>query len=105
MSKSPPAFARRLLLSFLREDLAEEVLGDLGEKFHSMLKKRSPFTARLNYWYQVFNYLRPFAIKKTRSVNLNHFQCLKTTSRSPGAINVFGFELLKGEKSQALTSP
>ena len=29
----PPKLAQRLLLSFLREDLSDEVLGDLEEKY------------------------------------------------------------------------
>jgi putative ABC transport system permease protein len=63
---TPPRLARRILLSFLRSDLAEEVVGDLDEKFSSVLKHKSLFHARLNYWYQVVNYLRPFAMRKTR---------------------------------------
>ncbi len=63
----PPQSAERLLLWFLRDDLVEEVLGDLEEKFHHSLKQRSVFGSKLNYWYQVLNYLRPFAIRKYRS--------------------------------------
>ena len=63
---TPPKLATRLLDSFLRSDLAEEVQGDLEEKFHSDLKDKSVFKAKLNYWYQVLNYLRPFAIRKSR---------------------------------------
>jgi putative ABC transport system permease protein len=68
----PPNLAQRLLLRFLRDDLAEEVLGDLEEKFYSTLKQHSAFRTKLNYWYQVFNYLRPFAIRKSRSYYINH---------------------------------
>jgi len=60
----PPKHARRFLNWFLRADLAEEVQGDLDEQFYSKLGRTSPFRARLNYWYQVSNYLRPFAISK-----------------------------------------
>src|SRR5687768_3299496 len=73
MTKKPPKLARRILLSFLREDLAEEVLGDLEEKFTSTVKKRSLFQAKLNYWYQVLNYIRPFAVRKSKSTYLNHY--------------------------------
>ena len=59
--------ARWLLLKFLREDLAEEVEGDLEEKFYELLKTKSRFKARLNYWYQAVHYLRPFAIRKRKS--------------------------------------
>lgn len=60
------------MLWFLRRDLAEEVQGDLEEKFYATAKERSLFRAKLNYWYQVFNYLRPFAIKGL-SIHTNHF--------------------------------
>ena len=63
----PPKLAERVLLLFLKDELAEEVLGDLDEKFDSTLHKKSPTRAKLNYWYQVFNYLRPFAFKYFRS--------------------------------------
>ena len=34
----PPKLAQRLLLSFLREDLSDEVLGDLEEKYYQNTK-------------------------------------------------------------------
>ncbi|ELR70265.1 putative ABC transporter permease [Fulvivirga imtechensis AK7] len=68
----PPRLAERLLLWFLRNDLAEEVSGDLEERFYKTAAKKSLSKAKLNYWYQVFHYLRPFAIKKYRS-NSNPF--------------------------------
>ena len=60
----PPKLAQRLLLSFLREDLSDEVLGDLEEKFYKTSNRTSLFKAKLNYWYEAINYLRPFAIRK-----------------------------------------
>jgi putative ABC transport system permease protein len=71
MDKHPPHLAQRLLLRFLREDLAEEVQGDLDEKFYATVKKKSLLRAKLNYWYQVMNYLRPFAIRKSSSGYFN----------------------------------
>jgi putative ABC transport system permease protein len=62
------------LLFFLRTDLQEEVLGDLDEKFYS---EKSPRRAKLNYWYQVFNYLRPFAMRKKRFHPLTQIDMLK----------------------------
>ncbi len=61
----PPRLAEKLLLWFLKEELAEEVLGDLDEKFYSLATKQSLSKARKNYWYQVLKYIRPFALKKT----------------------------------------
>lgn len=68
---APPRVAKKLLLWFLKDELAEEVLGDLDEKFHYTLNKHSRTKARRNYWCQVFNYLRPFAFKKNRSFHSN----------------------------------
>lgn len=59
----PPNLAGKLLQWFIRDDMKEEVLGDLEEQFYTQIEQRSLFHARLNYWYQVFNYLRPFAIR------------------------------------------
>lgn len=55
--------ARKFLLWFLREDLKEEVDGDLYEKYQSKVINDSTFQANLHYWYQVIHYLRPFAIR------------------------------------------
>jgi len=63
----PPKSAQSFLLWFLKDDLAEEVLGDLEEKFLRKSAEESAFRAKLNYWQQVLNYIRPFAIKKYRS--------------------------------------
>ncbi len=65
----PPKFPEKILKWFLRDDLAEEVLGDLEEKYFHTIKNQSYRKAKLNYWFQVINYLRPFAIKKTRLYN------------------------------------
>lgn len=64
MRTRPPRLAERLLIYFLREELAEEVLGDLEENFDQRLERRSVFRAKVNYWYQVLHYLRPFAMKR-----------------------------------------
>lgn len=74
----PPRLAEKLLQRVLRTELAEEVLGDLEEKFYRVVEKRSVFRAKLNYWYQAFHYLRPFAIRKsTRSINSNNMAMLQ----------------------------
>ncbi|OEK05527.1 FtsX-like permease family protein [Roseivirga misakiensis] len=69
--------AEKLLLWFLKEDLAEEVLGDLDEKFYSQLNNYSKAKARRNYWYQVFNYMRPFAFKFFQSKIFNNTGMIK----------------------------
>jgi putative ABC transport system permease protein len=67
-----PRLAQRLLRIFLREDLAEEVSGDLDEKFYATVRKKGLFRARINFWYQVIQYFRPFAIRKSNSTLTNN---------------------------------
>lgn len=61
-SPTPPRLAERFLQWAIRPELTEEALGDLEEKYSRMLATHSVFRARLNYWFQVLNYLRPFAL-------------------------------------------
>jgi putative ABC transport system permease protein len=69
----PPALATRLLNSFLRDDLVEEVEGDLEENFYTTIKTKSVWRAKVNYWFQVLNYLRPFAFRKSRPIHINQY--------------------------------
>lgn len=62
----PPLLAQRLLIRVLRNELAEEVQGDLEEKFYADLKSKSAFKAKLSYWIQTLNYVRPFALRKRK---------------------------------------
>ncbi len=63
----PPKLAQKLLSWFIKDELIEEVLGDLDEKFNTTLKSKTTTRAKLNYWYQVLHYVRPFAIKNYKS--------------------------------------
>jgi len=74
---SPPKLATRLLLRFLRNDLVEEVCGDLEEKFFETIKYKPVYLAKLNYWYQVFHYLRPFAMRKLKYNNINSYDMFR----------------------------
>ncbi|MEM1135163.1 MAG: ABC transporter permease, partial [Bacteroidota bacterium] len=69
----PPQLAQKLLRRFLRNELTEEVEGDLEEQFYAKLEETSVFKANINYWYQVLNYLRPFAIRKSKQIHLNYY--------------------------------
>ena len=69
----PPKYAEKFLRWFIKPTLEEEVLGDLEEKFYNKLKSKPPFKAKINFWYQTINYLRPFAIKNNIITDLNPF--------------------------------
>ncbi len=96
----PPKSAQRFLNWFLRDDLAEEVQGDLDEQFSSTLGKTSLFKAKLKYWLQVLNYLRPFAISKSTSTHFIHYAMFRNyfkigwrnllKYRSYSTINIIG---------------
>ncbi len=70
---TPPLLARRLLSKFLRDDLKEEVHGDLEEKFYADLNYKSRWRAKIQYWYQVIQYFRPFALRNSTSTNTSHY--------------------------------
>lgn len=91
----PPKRAQQFLYFFLKEELAEEVAGDLEEQFHAVLEHSSPAQARRNYWYQVFHYLRPFAIRNITSPNLNQLDMFRNYFK-------IGFRQLWRNKSSAL---
>lgn len=74
---APPGTARKLLLLFLREELQEEVLGDLDENFLQTVKATSSLRAKVNYWYQVFQYVRPFAIRRAKYDTPNSYDMLQ----------------------------
>ncbi|MFK7936546.1 MAG: ABC transporter permease, partial [Saprospiraceae bacterium] len=69
----PPRLARRFLLWFLKDELAEEVEGDLEEKYAILLENHPRRKANWKYCYQVLQYLRPFAIRKNLLTDLNPF--------------------------------
>lgn len=74
---APPRLAEKLLCWFIKGELAEEVLGDLDEKFHSTCEKKGVKRAKKNYWYQVFNYIRPFALKSNSKKRFNNTAMFK----------------------------
>src|SRR3954466_7846022 len=100
--KKPPALAQRLLDYLLRDELKEDVLGDLDEKFYQSIEKKSVFSAKINYWFQTINYLRPFAVKR-RSTNINSYDMFQnnvrigwrqmTRQKMYSAIKIGGFAL------------
>jgi len=69
----PPKYAQKFLRWLLKEELIEEVLGDLEEKYDQKIKDKSVRSAKANYYYQTLNYLRPFAIKNHLITDLNPF--------------------------------
>ena len=76
---SPPRWAERFILWFLRPELAEEVLGDLEEQYFELLEEKGKRRANLIYIWQVLNYLRPFAWKRSFRLNPTLIAMLRHT--------------------------
>ena len=70
---NPPKIAQGILQTILKNDLLEEVMGDLEEKYTEKARLDSKRAADLSYWYQTFHYLRPFAIRPDLLSKLNPF--------------------------------
>ncbi|MEP2508747.1 MAG: permease prefix domain 2-containing transporter, partial [Reichenbachiella sp.] len=70
--------ASKLLRLMLKKDLFEEVSGDLYEQFIFTLEANNSKKAKLNYWYQVLHYMRPFALRKSKSKHSNHTIMLRS---------------------------
>ena len=69
----PPKVAQHILQAILKDDLVEEVMGDLDEKYMEKVRNDSKKAADLSYWYQTLNYLRPFAVRTNLLTRLNPF--------------------------------
>ncbi|WP_420388317.1 ABC transporter permease [Roseivirga sp.] len=61
---NPPRSARLFLRWFCKDRLLEEIEGDLFEYYQMERENRSRWLADLHYWFHLFNFLRPFALKK-----------------------------------------
>ena len=97
-SDHPSRFSLFLIRCLCKEDLVEEVEGNLIQYYHE--KKRSSFKT-LKYWFQVFNYLRLSTLKSLKTQNSGHmftFNPILTfrnlyRHKSTSLISVFGFTL------------
>ncbi len=98
----PPKYARLFLQWFLKDQLAEEVMGDLEEQFKSKQQKGNSLNSKINYWWQVLSYIRPFAIKNIRSNSIyftmyrHHFKIAWRTilkDKTSFLINTIGLAL------------
>ncbi len=67
----PPIIAQKFLSLFLKEDLLEEVMGDLEEYYLHQYHLHPRWKCNLMYWKQVLHYIRPFAIKNSHSKHHN----------------------------------
>lgn len=94
----PPKFSLKLIRWFCKDELVEELQGDL-EQYYA--ETQANFFKGLKYWYQVFNYLRPSTIKSFKNLNsgtmfiFNPLLTLRNLYRhiSTSLISLFGFTM------------
>lgn len=72
----PPKLAEKLLSRLCKDELLEEIMGDLYQ-YHHDLAHLPGWKQRLYYWFHVFNFLRPFALKNSRIKNSNIYDMYK----------------------------
>lgn len=67
MSKElkPSSISIQLVRTFCKEELAEEIEGNLIERYSILVNEKNSFLF-LNYWYEVLNYLRPSFLKSVK---------------------------------------
>ncbi|WP_339810509.1 ABC transporter permease [uncultured Imperialibacter sp.] len=75
-NKRPPASADKLLSWFVKDELLDEILGDLYE-YHQELAHKPSWKRRLFYWFHVLNFLRPWALKGISRTNSNYTTMFK----------------------------
>lgn len=75
-SYTPPKWANRFLNWFCSNELVEEIEGDLFEFYQEERSNRNAWKANLVYWYHVFHFLRPFALKNVNQ-NSNNIVMVK----------------------------
>ena len=96
----PPKFADRFLETFCKPELLEEIQGDLHAQYQRTIERAGLRKAQFNYWFQVLNFIRPFAIKKLQfnqspMFKNNVISSLRFFGRNKGftSINIFGLTL------------
>ncbi|HHP7240725.1 MAG TPA: ABC transporter permease [Cyclobacteriaceae bacterium] len=100
--RHPPKFADKLLEWFCKEELLEEIKGDLHEYYFKISQQQTTWQVRRSYWIHVLNFLRPFALKRFNNNSIigtmiqSH---IKMTFRNLlkykfySSINIFGLAL------------
>lgn len=73
----PPKLPDRILSWFVKQDLLEEISGDLYE-YYMELGRVPAWKRKLFYWFHLVNFLRPFALKKLEGgYQLNNYGMFK----------------------------
>jgi putative ABC transport system permease protein len=98
--QGPPKFSLRLIRWLCKTELAEEIEGNLVE-YHLQNSRSAVRFARLRYWFELINYLRPSTLKKFKyskpsfMFNFNPLLTIRSLFKqgANSVINVLGFSL------------
>ncbi|MBO6573916.1 MAG: ABC transporter permease [Rhodothermales bacterium] len=94
-----PGLARWLLELYCRDELLEEILGDLDEAWHADLRRHGLRRARRRYWKEVLLFVRPHTLRRRRGriaapiMLKNHLRVagrFMLRHKTYSAINLFG---------------
>ncbi|MBO3699794.1 ABC transporter permease [Roseivirga sp. E12] len=61
---STPRLVSSLLNRICKDELLEEIEGDLFEHYQTLRSKNPKWKANIYYWFHAFHFLRPFALKR-----------------------------------------
>ncbi len=101
--QKPPKSADKLLSWLCKQELLEEILGDLHANFNRTYRQHGKWRSSIRYWFQVLHFVRPFALKKTSILNPNPCGMFKNNfkiavrntlkHKSYATINLFGLAI------------
>jgi len=89
---NPPVWCNRFLQWYCKEELQEEILGDLEELYPKWIKKKGLNLARLMYCWAVIRFLRPYTIKKSNLLVFNYLQMYRSYFKI-GVRNILKYKL------------
>ena len=101
-SYRPPRLADGFLAWFCKEELLEEIRGDLHEYYEWDRNRHKKWWADLKYWYHILHFLRPFALKRNHShsklslmpkIHIKNAFRRIVKHKLHSAINIFGLSL------------
>jgi len=68
--KTPPRWADKFLEWYCKEELVEDLQGDLYERFNERIRRRGIVLARLLFIVDVISFFRPYTVRRSRKQNL-----------------------------------
>ncbi len=67
---TPPSWADRFFVWYCNDDLQEELLGDLYERFQEKVERSGARRARCWYWLNVFLFINKYTLRRSRQSHI-----------------------------------